>query len=80
MARNAQAAFIEEEDESPDEVQQVHEETVVNSATVTARVKGTWTMYYGGMSYDFKDGQRYKLPRDLYEYLKRNANIYDTLA
>lgn len=78
MARNPQAAFIEEDDEHA--IVENHEETVVTSAEVNARVKGTWTMYYAGKTYDFRDGVRYKLPRDLYEYLKKNQNIYDTLA
>jgi hypothetical protein len=25
------------------------------------------------------DGQRYKLPRELFNYLKKSGNIYDTL-
>lgn len=54
--------------------------TVVNESLVTARVKGTWLMFWGSKSYDFKDGQRYRLPRDLFNYLKKNGNIYDTMA
>lgn len=71
------AAFIEDDD--TDEVEEVQEEIVVESAFVTARVKGTWTMYYGSAVYNFEDGKRYKLPRDLFLYLKDHQNIYDTI-
>lgn len=47
--------------------------------TMTARVKGSWTMFWGKTTWNFVDGQRYKLPRDLFDYLKRSGNIYDTL-
>ena len=47
--------------------------------TVNARVKGTWTQYWGTMQFSFVDGTRYKLPRDLFNYLKNSGNIYDTL-
>lgn len=46
---------------------------------VTARVKGTWKMYWGRTTYDFVDGKRYRIPRDLYAYLVRHSNIYDTV-
>ena len=52
---------------------------IVQDATVSARVKGTWTMYYGNRKWDFVDNQRYDLPRDLFNYLRRYGNIYDTL-
>lgn len=62
-------------------------EAVIDSPTITinddmvnARVKGTWKMFWGRSSYDFVDGQRYRLPRDLFSYLKKNGNIYDTMA
>ncbi|CAB4185646.1 hypothetical protein UFOVP1130_93 [uncultured Caudovirales phage] len=51
----------------------------VQADQVSGRVKGTWLMFWGTNSYDFKDGVRYNLPRDLYEYLKKSGNIYDTL-
>jgi hypothetical protein len=50
-----------------------------NSPTINARVKGSWTMFWGQTSWNFQDGQKYKLPRDLFEYLKLSGNIYDTL-
>jgi len=53
--------------------------TVVNDDLVSCRVKGTWTMYWGRSVFDFEDGKRYRLPRDLYGYLRANGNIYDTL-
>lgn len=46
---------------------------------INARVKGTWKMFWGSQSYDFVDGKRYKLPKDLYGYLRTSGNIYDTL-
>jgi len=46
---------------------------------VSARVKGSWVMFWSQSSYSFVDGQRYKLPRDLFNYLKKSGNIYDTL-
>lgn len=52
---------------------------VVESANVSARVKGTWTMHYGNRSWNFVDGQRYDIPRDLFNHLRKYGNIYDTL-
>jgi hypothetical protein len=46
---------------------------------VSARVKGSWVMFWSQTSYSFVDGQRYKLPRELFNYLKKSGNIYDTL-
>jgi len=45
-----------------------------------ARVKGTWTLYFGTEQYDFVDGQYYELPVDLYNSLRKSGNIYDTMA
>lgn len=55
------------------------QETVVSPTTKNAKVKGTWTMFYGTNRWDFVDGHRYDLPLDLYDYLRRAGNIYDTL-
>jgi hypothetical protein len=52
---------------------------VLQPATKNAKIKGTWTFYYGGEKYDFVDGYRYDLPVEVFEYLKRAGNIYDTL-
>jgi len=54
-------------------------ETSLKSSEVSARVKGSWTMFWGQDTWIFNDGHRYKLPRGLFEYLKKNGNIYDTL-
>ena len=51
----------------------------VNSDNIQARVKGTWTMFWGQHVFNFEDGNRYTIPRDLYNYLKNSGNIYDTL-
>lgn len=52
---------------------------IVSNPTKNAKVKGTWTMYFGAQKWNFVDGRRYDLPPDLYEYLRKNGNIYDTL-
>lgn len=44
-----------------------------------ARIKGTWLMHWSNQKFDFEDGKTYHIPSDLYEYLKSNGNIYDTL-
>jgi len=68
--------LIEDEAEAPAPVAQP---TVVSPTTKNAKIKGTWTMYYGTGKWDFVDGHRYDLPLDLFEYLRKNGNIYDTL-
>jgi hypothetical protein len=68
--------LIEDEAEAPAPAPQP---TVVSPTTKNAKIKGTWTMYYGTGKWDFVDGHRYDLPLDLYEYLRKNGNIYDTL-
>lgn len=87
-SRKDTMAFAEQQDDI-DETVEVLEETpkaVTESKAnaqasdfVTARVKGTWKMYWGRSTFDFVDGKRYKLPRDLYNYLVQHSNIYDTL-
>jgi hypothetical protein len=62
-----------------DEVEVVSPTTVVQADLVSCRVKGSWTMYWGRTVYKFVDGTRYKLPKDLYAYLRNSGNIYDTL-
>jgi hypothetical protein len=74
--------FVEQEDELlfVSEIPEAEElETEVKSTEISARVKGTWTMFWGKETWMFNDGKRYKLPRDLFDYLKKNGNIYDTL-
>lgn len=60
------------------------EETVATPVPSTsdvkrARIKGTWTMYWGGKVFNFEDGKTYNIPVDLFEHLKKYGNIYDTL-
>lgn len=61
------------------------EETVATPAPAAssglkrARVKGTWTMYWGNKVFNFEDGKTYNIPVDLFEHLKKHGNIYDTL-
>lgn len=84
-AKKKPTAFTEavEEDSVVEESEVVIEEPVVvvntDSDLVNARVKGTWLMFWGTSKYDFEDGKRYKLPKDLYNYLRSHGNIYDTL-
>ncbi len=51
----------------------------VNDDLVAARVKGTWQMTWGTEKFDFEDGKRFRIPRELFQYLKKSGNIYDTL-
>ena len=55
------------------------EPTIVAPTTKNAKIKGTWTMYWGTGRWDFVDGHRYDIPLDLFNYLKKAGNIYDTL-
>lgn len=87
-SRKDTQAFAEQQDDI-DETVEVLEETpkavTESKATapasdfITARVKGTWKMYWGRETFDFVDGKRYKLPRELHAYLVRHSNIYDTV-
>lgn len=86
-ARKKPAAFVASVEETEDSVVETDEvvvdEPVVvmtkDPDVVSARVKGTWKMFWGRDSYSFVDGKRYQLPRDLFNYLKNSGNIYDTL-
>ena len=71
----AEVVETTEEETSAVEVQPLE----VNSDNIQARVKGTWTMFWGQQVFNFEDGNRYTMPRDLYNYLKNSGNIYDTL-
>lgn len=61
------------------EVEVASPTTVVANDLVSCRVKGSWTMHWGRASFKFEDGKRYQLPKDLYSYLRKSGNIYDTL-
>jgi hypothetical protein len=86
-SRNKPAAFTAEQVEDQDEFDSENEVVVAEPITVmsadsdfvNARIKGTWKMFWGTNSYDFVDGKRYKIPKDLYAYLRKSSNIYDTL-
>lgn len=77
MVRKADARFAEVE---TDDDLEVTPGIVINEDVVSARVKGTWKMFWGRLVFDFEDGKRYQIPRDLFVYLKNNGNIYDTMA
>lgn len=79
MARKPVEAFTADDDlvEQEEEVQNFV--APGGPSTKKGRVKGTWTMYWGTDVYNFEDGKVYNLPADLYQYLKINSNIYDTL-
>jgi hypothetical protein len=49
------------------------------SNLIQARIKGTWKMYWGKEVYNFVDGKRFNISKDLYDYLRKSGNIYDTL-
>ena len=66
-----EVAELEAEEDSPT--------VVVKDDLKTARIKGTWTMYWGLQTFDFENGKRYRIPADLYDYLKGAECIYDTL-
>jgi hypothetical protein len=74
---------VEQDVETVEDVRQfapnAPEPEVLQPAMKNAKIKGTWTMYYGTEKYDFVDGHRYDLPLELFEYLKSAGNIYDTL-
>lgn len=73
--------FVEQNDSL--QVVDIPEVTVLDEDSkddlVSARVKGTWVMFWGQTSWNFQDGTRYRLPRDLFDYLRSSGNIYDTL-
>lgn len=78
MSRRPNSSAEEVED-FIDEPVLAEEGIAVNDEFKSARVKGTWTMYWGTETYDFVDGKRYRLPALLFSYLRDNGNIYDTL-
>lgn len=73
--------FVEQNE--PLQVVDIPEVTVLDEESkddlVSARVKGSWVMFWGQTSWSFQDGTRYRLPRDLFDYLRSSGNIYDTL-
>lgn len=65
-------------------VEEDNEEVVVSKPSTDsnlrrARINGTWLMHWGNQKFNFEDKKTYYIPADLYEYLKNNGNIYDTL-
>jgi hypothetical protein len=79
--KNVEPQFVDTSVDDDDEVVIDEPVTVMSgdSNIVTAKVKGTWVMYWGRDKFDFVDGKRYKLPKDLFQYLRKSGNIYDTL-
>jgi hypothetical protein len=71
--------LIEEEATEASAPAPAPEPTIVAPTTKNAKIKGTWTMFWGESKWDFIDGHRYDLPVDLYAYLRKSGNIYDTL-
>ena len=65
--------------EVSDDLVDVSDEVVVADDLVSARIKGTWEMNWGDAVYQFVDGKRFRIPRDLFQYLKSRSCIYDTL-
>jgi hypothetical protein len=80
MATKKASQFAEVVETTEEETPAVEVQPLeVNSDNIQARVKGTWTMFWGQQVFNFEDGTRYTIPRDLYNYLKNSGNIYDTL-
>jgi len=80
MATKKASQFAEVVETTEEETPAVEVQPLeVNSDNIQARVKGTWTMFWGQQVFNFEDGNRYTIPRDLYNYLKNSGNIYDTL-
>ena len=77
MPKKQPSVFAEPVDEETPQVEV--QPVVVNADNINARIKGTWTMFWGKQVFEFQDGNRYSIPRDLYAYLKKNGNIYDTI-
>jgi len=77
MARKSNQFAESVEDET--EVEVAIPVPTEESNLIQARVKGSWNMYWGGSVYNFVDGKRFNIPKDLYNYLRKNGNIYDTL-
>lgn len=81
MSRKTNPEFAEAVED--DDVVVYGDEPVIatspNADFINARVKGTWTMFWGKLRFEFVDGKRYKLPKDLFNYLRASGNIYDTL-
>lgn len=71
--------LIEEEEVEASAPTPEPEPTIVAPTTKNAKIKGTWTMFWGTTKWDFIDGHRYDLPVDLFAYLRKSGNIYDTL-
>jgi hypothetical protein len=64
----------------PDDDAVVHSTTIeIKDDLVSARIKGTWQMTWGTEKFDFEDGKRFRIPRELFQYLKKSGNVYDTL-
>ena len=80
MARKTTPQFADETLEDDEDTVVYEPATVVNDDLVSVRIKGTWLMHWGNMKFDFKDGNRYRIPRDLFHYLKKHGNVYDTMA
>lgn len=75
----AEQAFVTAPEDLPEAVAAEVAPIIVQPTTKNAKVKGTWTLYFGGERWDFVDGHRYDLSLGLFDYLLKHGNIYDTL-
>ena len=80
MARNPAANFASEVEDDAIEVAEPITKVNADPNMVTVRIKGTWRMYWGTSAYDFVDGNRYTIPRGLFDHLRQHGNVYDTMA
>ena len=69
---------VVEAEEAVVEAEEVVEPIIATPTHVDAYVKGTWTMTWDKVKYDFVDGKKYLLPQSLHGFLRSRGNIYDT--
>ena len=69
---------VVEAEEAVVEAEEVVEPIIATPTHVDAYVKGTWTMTWDKVKYDFVDGKKYVLPQSLHGFLRSRGNIYDT--
>lgn len=79
LVEDEEGLVVTSQPEEKVQVQYTEPAQIVTPTTKNARVKGTWVMHWGADKFNFVDGRRYDIPNDLFEYLKRRGNIYDTL-
>lgn len=72
-AQKVAEAFTEDDNDFEDT------DVIATESFKSARIKGTWDMYWGSDVFKFEDRKRFTIPADLYKYLKARDCIYDTI-